>query len=246
MQPISAHWSLGMGERNNEGSDRYFARTIAYGMPGGYLGGWRQPFDRYSVRSYFLIQQLQSYYCKALIKSIQYANSEGELLDVSAAIAQGAHKRFQLKLVYDNGLEIWVNGNREETWKTPFAELPPSGYYAKLPDGELEVFSALKKGERGDYVHSPVYDFIDGRGNWLETPIGGSDGQLIVLKKEDASLEVIPHEAEKFAIALDREPERMVALDKDYNEISEASGTLQGGMYYIQPVEGAFSYRIKN
>ncbi|MGW8249724.1 MAG: hypothetical protein ACWGO1_03710, partial [Anaerolineales bacterium] len=76
----------------------------------------------------------------------------------------------------------WVNGNREENWKTPFAELPPSGYYAKLPDGELEVFSALKEGKRGDYIHSPAYDFIDGRGKWFETPLGGSDGQLIVLK----------------------------------------------------------------
>ncbi|MCK5462845.1 MAG: hypothetical protein KAI95_07500, partial [Bacteroidales bacterium] len=161
MQPISAHWSLGSGERNDEGADRYFARTIAYGMPGGYLGGWRQPFDLYSIRSYFMIQQLQSYYGKALIKSIRYANDKGELLDVSAAIATDAHNRTQLKLEYDNGLEIWVNGNKEETWETPNAVLPPNGYYAKLPDGSLEVFSALKDGKRSDFVHSPAYDFMD-------------------------------------------------------------------------------------
>jgi hypothetical protein len=245
MQPISAHWSLGMGERNDEGADRYFARTIAYGMPGGYLGGWRQPFDLYSIRGYFLIQQLQSYYGKALIKSIRYANKKGELLEVSAAIAEGAHRRMQLKLVYDNGLEIWVNGSKEENWKTPFAELPPSGYYAKLPDRELEVFSALKDGKRGDYVHSPAYDFMDGRGQWIETPQGGTDGQLIVLKKNDGSLEVIPYGAEKFAIALNKEPESLVALDEDYNEIGQAKWKFVGGMYYIQPVEGAFSYMIK-
>jgi len=245
MQPISAHWSLGMGKRNDEGADRYFARTIAYGMPGGYLGGWRQPFDKYSIRGYFMIQQLQSYYCKALIKSIQYANNKGELLDVSAAIATEAHRRSQLKLEYDNGLVIWVNGSKEDSWETPFAVLPPSGYYAKLPNGELEVFSAVKNGKRGDYVHSPAYDFIDGRGKWLETPWGCSDGQLIILKKTDGSFEVIPYGSKNFAIALDKEPERMVALDEDYNEIGEAKGDLRGGLYYIQPVEGAVSYRIK-
>lgn len=245
MQPISAHWSLGMGERNDEGADRYFARTIAYGMPGGYLGGWRQPFDLYSIRSYFMIQQLQSYYGKALIKSIRYANSKGELLEVSAAIATNAHKRSQLKLEYDNGLEIWVNGSKEENWKTPNADLPPSGYYAKLPNGELEVFSANKNGQRGDYVTSPAYDFIDGRGRWLETPVGATDKQLIILKKEDGSREVIPYEAGKFAIAMDKEPKSIVALDEDYNEIGEAKGDLRDGMYYIQPVSGAFSYRIE-
>jgi hypothetical protein len=245
MQPISCHWSLGMGERNDEGADRYFARTIAYGMPGGYLGGWRQPFDLYSVRSYYMIQQLQSYYCKALIKNIQYANRKGELLDVSAAIATGAHSRSQLKLEYDNGLEVWVNGSREESWKTPYADLPPSGYYAKLPGGELEVFSAVKNGKRGDYVHSPAYDFIDGRGTWLETPWGASDGQLILLKRDDASLEIIPNNTDNFAIVIDKKPKSIVALDENREEMAQTNGELRNGLFYIQPVKEAISYMLK-
>lgn len=245
MQPISCHWSLGMGERNDEGADRYFARTIAYGMPGGYLGGWRQPFDAYSIRSYFMIQQLQSRYCKALIKDIQYGDKEGKLLDVSTAIAAGAHYRSQLKLEYDDGLEIWVNGSKEEHWQTPHADLPPSGYYAKLPSGELEVFSAIKNGKRGDYVISPAYDFIDGRGTWLETTFGATDKQLIILKKEDGSLELIPYETEKFAIAVDKEPEAVIALDDEGMEIGKAKGELREGLYHIQPFTGAVSYRVE-
>ena len=192
-----------------------------------------------------MIQQLQSYYCKALIKNIQYANKEGKLLDVSAAIATDALKRSQLKLEYNNGLEIWVNGSKEETWKTPHAELPPSGYYAKLPNGELEVFSALKNGKRGDYVHSPAYDFMDGRGNWTETPWGASDGQLIILKNEDGSREVIPYGTGKFAVALEKEPVVAVALDVDRREMGQAKGELRDGMYHIQPVPGAISYLVK-
>ncbi len=245
MQPISAHWSLGMGERNDKGADRYFARTIAYGMPGGYLGGWRQPFDKYSIRSYFMIQQLQSIYGKVFIKKIQYANKKGMLLDVSAALATDAHKRTQLKLVYDNGLEIWVNGNKDKTWETPNATLPPNGYYAKLPDRTLEVFSALKNGKRGDYVTSPAYDFIDGRGTWLETPFGATDKQLIILKKEDGSREIIPYETEKFAIALDKEPKSIVVLDEDRNVIGQAKGEFRKALYHIKPVSNGFSYLLK-
>jgi hypothetical protein len=233
-----------MGERNDEGADRYFARTIAYGMPGGYLGGWRHPFDAYSIRSYFMIQQLQSHYCKALIKNIQYADKEGKLLDVSAAIAAGAHYRSQLKLEYDDGLEIWVNGSKEEHWKTPHADLPPSGYYAKSPNGELEVFSALHDGKRGDYVISPAYDFIDGRGTWLETTAGAADKQLIILKKEDGSRELIPYETEKFAIAVDKEPEAVIALDAEGTEIGKARGELRDGLFHVQPVSGAISYLL--
>lgn len=245
MQPISAHWSLGMEERNDKEAGRYFVRTIAYGMPGGYLGGWRQPFDLYSIRSYFMIQQLQSYYCKALIKNIQYADSKGKLRDVSAVIATGAVKRSQLKLVYDNGLEIWVNGSKEETWKTPFAELPPSGYYAKLPNGELEVFSAVKNGVRADYVQSPAFDFIDGRGIWTETPWGATDRQLILLKNEDGTRELIPYGTEKFAVVLDKEPGRIVALDMERKEIGKVKGEFSGRLYRIQPISGAVSYLLK-
>jgi hypothetical protein len=164
---------------------------------------------------------------------------------VSAAIANDALKRSQLKLEYDNGLEIWVNGSKEETWKTPFAELPPSGYYAKLPDGELEVFSAIKNGVRADYVHSPDYDYIDGRGKWMETPWGASDGQLIILKKEDGSREVIPYGTEKFAVALEKEPVVVVALDIDRKEIGQAKGEFRGGLYHIRPFPGAISYLLK-
>ncbi len=40
----------------------------------------------------------------------------------------------QLKLDYDNGLEIWVNGNKEETWETPNAELPPNRILCKITE----------------------------------------------------------------------------------------------------------------
>lgn len=125
------------------------------------------------------------------------------------------------------------------------ANLPPSGYYAKNHDVSLEVFSATRNGKRLDYVHAPAYDYIDGRGHWIETTWGASDGQLIILKNEDGSRELIPYGTEKFVIALDRQPKTTIALDMDGNEMGRAKGELRGRMYHIQPVSGAVSYLLK-
>jgi len=245
MQPLSCNWSLGYGDRTEEDCDRFFAKTIAFGLPGGFLGGWRHEFDYLMIRGYYMLQQLQSSYCQALIKDIRYANEKGKLLDVSTAIATGAYKRSQIRLEYDNGLVIWVNGNHAENWKIAKANLPPSGYYAGNKDGSLEVFSAMMNGKRADYVHAPDYDYIDGRGNWVETSMGATDGQLIILKKNDGSREIIPYGSSKFAIALDKKPKSVVALDMESKEIGLAKGAMMGKMYYIQPVSGAISYLLK-
>jgi hypothetical protein len=245
MQPLSCHWSLGYGKRTVEDCDRFFAKTIAFAQPGGFLGGWRQEFDHLMIRGYYLLQQLQSSYGQAFIKDIRYANEKGELLDVSTAIATGAYNRSQIRLEYDNGLMIWVNGHKGENWKTPKATLPPSGFYAQKPDGSLEVFSAMKNGVRADYVHSPDYEYMDGRGKWFETSTGATDGQLIILKNNDGSREVIPYGTEKIAVALDKNPETAFALDMDRREIGRAKGEFRGGLYHLQAVPGAVSYLLK-
>jgi len=245
MQPISCHWALGLGERTDEGCDRFFAKTIAFAQPGGFLGGWRHEFDHYMIRGYYMIQQLQSYYCQALIKNISYADKKGKLLDVSAAIATGSLDISQIRLEYDNGLVVWVNGHNEDNWKTPEAILPPSGYYAHNQDGSLVVFSALNNGHRVDYVHSPAYDYIDGRGKWLQTPWGASDGQLIILKNEDGSLELIPYGTDKFAVATLTEPAAITALDMDKNKIAKTKGEFRDGLFFIETVQGAVSYKLE-
>jgi len=231
-------------ESGGENVDRFFAGTIAFGHAGQFINN-KGRLNPLSIRSYYMLQQLQSSYCNALIKETRYANKNGQLLNVSAAVATDAYRRSQIRLEYDNGLVVWVNGHPNENWKTPKAELPPAGYYARLPDGSLEVFSAIKKGNRVDYVHAPAYDYIDGRGHWVETSLAASDGQLIILKNEDGSRELIPFRTENFAIALAREPEATIALDMDSREMGQAKGELRGGMYHIQPVSGAVSYLLK-
>ena len=114
-----------------------------------------------------------------------------------------------------------------------------------MPDGSLKVFSAIINGERADYVHSPAYDYFDGRGKWVETPIGESEGQVIILKNNDGSREIIPYGTEKIAVSLDKKPKTAIALDIDRTEIGLVNGEFQGGLYRIQPVPGAVSYLLE-
>jgi hypothetical protein len=232
-----------MGKRlTTDDWDRFLAGTIAYGHVGEFFNspGRITPL---MFRSYFMLQQLQSVYATAEIQEIRYANDDGELLDTSQAIATDAFRRSQLRLTYDNGLTVWVNGHLEENWQTPNALLPPGGYFARSADGSLEVANVLSDGHRIDRVHSTAYDYIDGRGKMLVTDRGAANRQLIILKRGDGSSEVIPHNSTRFAVAVNKPPRDLVALDEAGAEVGPARGDMRDGLYFITPVEGAVSYR---
>jgi hypothetical protein len=246
MHPLGCNWSLGYRGGGREiDIDRYLARTIACGLPGGFLGGWRRDFDHHMIRGYFMLQQLQSDYCKAHVRDIRYAGADGRLMGASEALATGACGRNQIRLTYDNGLDIWVNGHPQETWMTPEAQLPPFGYFACSRDGRLQVSSAMENGHRADYVHSPAYDYVDGRGRWFETARAASDGKLIVLHKDDGSRELIPYQARRFAIAVARMPTGAVALDMQGDELGPVTGMRNDGWFQLEAHPDAVSYLLK-
>jgi hypothetical protein len=222
--------------------DRFFAGTIAYGHVGEFFNS-RGRINPLMIRSYFMLQQLQSAYAAAEIEEIRYADENGSLLDTSTAIATDAFRRSQLRLTYDNGLMIWVNGHLEEDWQTPHAELPPGGYFAKNRDGRLEVSNSLVEGHRVDRSFSPAYDFLDGRGRMLVTEHGAANRQLIVLKREDGSREAIPLQSTRFAVAVKEAPRDLVALDEVGAEMGPAKGEMSKGLFFITPIQDAVSYR---
>lgn len=222
--------------------DRFFAGTIAFGHVGHFANSGH--VNARFLRSYYMLQQLQAAYAGASVREIRYANDQGALLATSAAVATDAYRRSQIRLEYDNGLVVWVNGHTNDTWKTPYADLPPNGYYARNLDSSLVVSSALADGRRADSVHSPAYDYVDGRGRWLQTPWAASDGQLIVLKEANGSREVIPFQAKRFAVATAAAPSRVVALDENGADLGSAQAELRDGLLHIQPFPGAISYRL--
>ena len=225
--------------------DRYFAGTIAFGHLGRYFD-FTENMQKLSLRSYYMQQQLASSYCKALVKEIRYADNKGKLFDTSTAIATDIYRDSRIHVQYDNGLFIWVNGNTESNWEIPDVTLPPNGYYAKSQDGELVVFSALLNDNRADYVLSPAYDYMDGRGTWVETPVGASDGVLIVLKDSVNDVwKVIPFETTKFTITLKRTPESVTAFDMNHQKTGTVQFVHKDGHCSWTPVPEAISYVIK-
>ena len=85
-----------------------------------------------------------------------------------------------------------VNGHRSETWKTPDAELPPNGWFARSADGKLVAWSRNVDGHRADYVDSPAYLYADGRGQFtrLQRPL--ATASLSPIAGAGGTLEVIP------------------------------------------------------
>ena len=223
--------------------DRYFAGTIAFGHVGDFFN-LRGRITPLVLRSYYLLQQLQSVYARDEVREIRYADAHGVLLDSSAAVATGAYRRSQLKIDYAGGLEVWVNGNPEANWPTPHAELPPNGFFARSRDGGLIVSSAIVDGRRTDYVHSPAYDYVDGRGGWCRSRWGASDGQIIIINQSDGSREVIPFQTKRFAVVTESLPARVIALDEHGTELGPANGEIRDGLFFIQPVQSAISYHL--
>jgi len=222
--------------------DRFLAATLAFGHTGFLVmeGGIEN-----AVRSYFALQQIHAAYAQSTVADIRYADERGELLDTSTAVATGAFRRSQIATCYANGLRVIVNGHPTETWKTAEAELPPNGWFARSADDHLLAFSAIVDGHRADYVDSPAYLYADGRGTFTRFAKAACDGQLIVHKRRDGTVEVIPvGKCTSFGVALAGRTATAIALDKDGKELGPVETRFSRGLVYVMPHSGAFSYLL--
>jgi hypothetical protein len=65
------------------------------------------------------------------------------------------------------------------------------------------------------------------------------------LHKDDGSRELIPYQAGRFAIAVDRAPTSAVALDLRGNELGSVTGVLNDGWLQLKPHPDAVSYLLR-
>ncbi|HUV14816.1 MAG TPA: hypothetical protein VMY18_14320, partial [Acidobacteriota bacterium] len=144
--------------------DHFIATTIAYGHMGWLVEethGIRQ-----TCRSYYMMQQLQSRYAMQEPEEILYGSDSG-LIASSEALLNGVWRESKLYTRYANGLEVWVNGNASDNWKVENGGkdfvLPPYGWIA-LQGDDFFVGSVSVGEARSDFVASPAYIFLDGRG----------------------------------------------------------------------------------
>ena len=133
--------------------DRYLATTVAYGhaacLPD--QGDWGLPA---LVKTYYLLQKLQTLYLGVEVRSILYHHG-GKLIEPTEALVSGTYETSQVQVEYANGLHIYVNGSWEQDWSVEHAgttyRLPPASFLAHGPEDFL-VFSADDGDGRIDFV----------------------------------------------------------------------------------------------
>ena len=145
--------------------DQYLATTIAYGHAGYLPNPQAWSWDAV-IRSYFLLQKLQTYYLGVEVASIHY-HHDGNLLETNDALISAAYENNQVQIIYANDLKVMVNGNPQENWSIEHDGqnyiLPPFSFFASGPDDFLAYSADAGQGHI-DYVACADYLYYDTRG----------------------------------------------------------------------------------
>lgn len=240
--------------------DRFIACTLAYGHP-GFLA-----IDRGTegaLLSYAMVQQIACHYTQCSVKSIQYLDDTGKAHSVSAALANDSIiKNNQLVVRYADGTFVAVNGNNmskpmkltvklptlaADREKTELREcqlsIPANGYVAHTSDYKVVVQALCQEGNRYDYCDSPEYIFLNGRGTYQELPKAAGAGMAICRIEGNGKFEVIPRDNVECGFAIDAD--KATALTFEESELGPAKLRRVGPYVFVQPVNGAFSYRLE-
>ncbi|MEE2659091.1 MAG: hypothetical protein VX733_11340 [Candidatus Latescibacterota bacterium] len=179
--------------------DRYLAATVAYGHA-GLLPNLEEWGLCATAKVYYMLQALQQSYLGVNVQSVHY-HCSGNFLEISEALVAGTHENSQVRIVYENGLQIYVNGAEEEEWTITLSEddeivykLPPASFLANGP-GDLLVYSADPGDGRIDYARCADYLFLDTRGRRLSEGSITLSGAAL-LTHQDWQIDVYPLDCE--------------------------------------------------
>ena len=225
-------------------TDRFLTATVAFGHPGYLLGN---PNDmRTGFKGYFLMQQIQSRYTQAPVKSILYAAADGTLHDITAALRNGAAYRSQLVVDYADGTHVVANGNMDDDMDITHLgrrfHLVPNAFECWTDDGRNTVFCNVQDGARADYADSDDYIYIDGRDKFHAFPKADGSGAAVCRVEKGNTWEIIPLNGADCGFAVDGGDAH--AFDYDNKDLGPAKLRRCRGLLYVEPVRGAFSYRI--
>lgn len=244
-----------------EGVDKLLAYEIAYGNIGHIYGIYHflapLKVSAHTLKSYFMIQQLQQYYATIPIKNIKYNSSMG-LVPIEKAVKLDELKNNQIHLEYENGLKIFINLNKNRVWEVTINKniykLPPFGYVAELP-GEILEYSALKNGKRIDFVTGKKYTYCSGNGQQTDFGIIKCS-QPYYIKEKQSGISIIPEpfiKTEKIVLDLNKTStlKNSQKLTVEYNDIS---GKLLNSLdiipkndkITIKTISTAFEYIVKS
>jgi hypothetical protein len=236
--------------KRREYVDLFLATTIGYGNMGWLVREWGldDPFGvEVLARSYYMLQQLQQQYAFQLPTLVEYADGTGRMLTASAAHASGAIQDSRLHVKYKNGTQVYVNRGAAGNWTVKdergnAIDVPPSGWLGFNVKNGVHEFSAIVEGKRIDYAKSPAFEFLDGRGRWIE--YGGIGAAGSVARREIAgAIELIDiYGNERIAFRATR-PGVLKGFDPDGKGLSTVPVTSRGdGWYEFTPVPNGRKY----
>lgn len=235
---------------HGDGFDRWVAWSLACGHTAQLAPDWGNPG---LIKSYYMVQPAQQHYALVPVERIQYFDGE-RLLTTSDAIRTGAVKRNQVRVEYENGLSVHVNGSWTDDWLVESAGttwlLPPAGYLLHRPGALLE-YSALIGPNRVDCVQTRDVCYLDSRGEWSDAGGLATDGAAACFRDEgdEDAIWVVPAMA---AGVIAFRPQYF-GLKGDTCEVTawsftepigEAPWRKLGGMIALTPEEGVAAYKV--
>jgi hypothetical protein len=220
-----------------------------------------------------MFQQVQARYGLKTPARIAYWDGTN-LVSVSAALVHDLPRtRRQLFVEYPGGLRLWLNDHPSENWTVSLSSppvggaadtrpprsgdagttqvvLPPAGWAAFTTDRALFSASALTGTNRTDYLRSPAYVYLDGRGHWFDAPEAASNGALAIRSAGPNQLEVVRASgAGEFVV---RRPFKVrgacvscEAFDVEGKPLATPVCQDTGRETRIEPVDNAVKYRLR-
>jgi hypothetical protein len=177
--------------------DKYRATQIAYGhtgvlqdatltVPLPTFGTTIDDYYKYWTKEFYTFRELQWQYLGYDARDILYRIANNKLVPLSQALAADLDfYNAQIYVAYSSGLELYINRHQTNLWTVDVLGkafvLPPNGWVAANSAADFLEYSALvdangnpsATGTRVDYVRSPNYIMVDGRGSRTPIHFGG-------------------------------------------------------------------------
>lgn len=190
IHPLQANVSMLPDWSWGDGFYHLWATQIAY----GHIGFLPVADIETAARGYYLMQQLQARYTMVPVEEVLYHAKDDGMLPISEALPAGANLENQAYVRYANGLEVYVNCNREKRWKVTAGgrdfNLAPYSWVCVGP--EFLEYSTEIDGRRTSFVDSPVYTYADAGDKAYDFGPLETAGSLVIRKDDPRGLKIIP------------------------------------------------------
>ena len=222
------NWKGSKGGNMDQWSYKLLCHEYAYGNIGHigacYHGTPLNPVPGAMIRTYFLIQPMQKYFSGVKVDRILYFVN-GKWAPVEEAIKAGTLSQNQVRLLYENGLEVAVNLNETENLTVNLKGteyiLPPEGFVAVTADKENIAFSTLQDGKRADLCIQKGFLYCV---NGAKNPRLKGKGAYLLRQLSEKKQELMPapfEAAENVQVAVTSGNVRLTRYDRGGKKLGE-------------------------